>query len=1268
MNVETRTSGISYSTAILNTPTLPQASSTCQIRFWFIFYNSYNYLNVNLYFAGKKQATLLRKYYYPVTYNWTEALIDLGRVNVPFNVAFEGTKTTTTQVLAIDDVSFENCALPYSLAQSCSSNEFKCNRGNCVDKDRLCDLTDDCGDNSDETLAICSSYQRCTFDYSFCDWTYDTLNVGNLKWTRRSGPTITFDTGPDRDHTTGLDGGYYIFLDAYYGLNKASRLYSRNFKRSLNKDCKFLYYYHMFGSQMGSLNVYLNYYKGGSLPQLIWSKSDNQGRNWYRNLISIQSNVNQVFQIIVEGYIGKGSSSDIALDDTAFSPECEPFNGDLPDPPTTLAPLTTTANPCGDDFRCSTSTLACIKQSQVCDFTPNCADGSDEVNCGPCDFESGLCGWSDKSSGIFSWKRNKANTTLNGPTTDHTSTTGFFANVGSGLGIFYESANLVSPKLPNSSDVCLMNFFYYTDGEKVGSLKLRIEYEDGTLSDAIWTRTFSPPFWYSAAVNVGKLIGPQTQGWKLRFEALPNSTTISNYNDKIALDDISFTDCNPTDHLLPLKCDFEVGLCGWSSDLTESEFTWIRNNGSTDSAQTGPPGDHTSGKGFYVYIETSYPRKKGDRAKLKSPLLLSTTPEGSCVTFWYHMYGSDVGQLNLIYQSKSMNQTFWIRQGQQGNLWVKGQYNLISQVEYSLTFEGVAGNGFRGDIALDDIEISHAKCNKLDTCDFENDLCDFKNIGSYEWKRGRNGTSNAGTGPKFDHTIGSEYGFFVYMDTAPPRKRGDQFAIESSFFSASSPRCVTFWYHMNGDGIGNLNVYRKNINSSSSLNTQILWQRSGDQDDMWRLGRIDLPTGSNFQFSLIFEGIVGSSSSGDIALDDISVKYGSCPQSYFCDFETDMCGWTNAQNGVLDDFDWLRNTGGSNSLWTGPSVDATTDSAEGWYMYIDSSSYKRFGEKAWLVSEHFNPQMSNSSRFFCVTFYYHMFGSGIGNLSIYSQVGKQTPTLRWFKSGNSQDKWFTDKFELNEPAEFVVIFEGTHGSMYRSDIAIDDIGIFPYSCNFPITTTAITTVFPHLELDCDFENDLCSWTNDEKAKQPWLRNKGFTLSEGTGPLLDHTLQSIDGHYIYLETSYPTKKNDTARLLSQPVGIRSTGYCFKFWYHMYGEDINTLNIKLNNLISNDENILWTRNFQQGNQWRYGQVYVKNQGNYRFVIEGVAGDSYEGDIAIDDIYTNLGSCPSTQFCDFESEDLCGFSSMDADFEWTWHQGKTDSINTGPSYDHV
>ena len=51
--------------------------------------------------------------------------------------------------------------------------------------------------------------------------------------------------------------------------------------------------------------------------------------------------------------------------------------------------------------------------------------------------------------------------------------------------------------------------------------------------------------------------------------------------------------------------------------------------------------------GYYLYIETSAPRQYGDMASLLSSKYIRPTT-GACVTFWYHMYGTNIGELNVF--------------------------------------------------------------------------------------------------------------------------------------------------------------------------------------------------------------------------------------------------------------------------------------------------------------------------------------------------------------------------------------------------------------------------------------------------------------------------------------------------------------------------------------------------------------------------------------------------------------------------------------------
>jgi hypothetical protein len=81
----------------------------------------------------------------------------------------------------------------------------------------------------------------------------------------------------------------------------------------------------------------------------------------------------------MEGVIGDGYASDIAIDDISFR-DCK------------VQPL------CPDDqFACANG-KQCIDKGLVCDF--DCDDRSDEAKCGQCGFEDGMCGYTNVDGDI----------------------------------------------------------------------------------------------------------------------------------------------------------------------------------------------------------------------------------------------------------------------------------------------------------------------------------------------------------------------------------------------------------------------------------------------------------------------------------------------------------------------------------------------------------------------------------------------------------------------------------------------------------------------------------------------------------------------------------------------------------------------------------------------------------------------------------------------------------------------------------------------------
>jgi len=84
-----------------------------------------------------------------------------------------------------------------------------------------------------------------------------------------------------------------------------------------------------------------------------------------------------------------------------------------------------------------------------------------------------------------------------------------------------------------------------------------------------------------------------------------------------------------------------------------------------------------------------------------------------------------------------------------------------------------------------------------------------------------------------------------------------------------------------------------------------------------------------------------------------------------------------------------------------------------------------------------------------------------------------------------------------------------------------------------------------------------------------------------------------GFYVYIETSGQSP-NDTAVLYSPAVpttsGKPNNMVCLQFWYHMYGQHVDTLNLFMKRGQQLPPSPIWTKSGTQGNRWRLGQIAV------------------------------------------------------------------------------
>ncbi|CAF1538469.1 unnamed protein product, partial [Adineta steineri] len=1014
------------------------------------------------------------------------------------------------------------------------------------------------------------------------------------------------------------------------------------------------FWYHMYGQNIGQLNVYANTNTSNNdVRTLLWSRGANIGDVWRKAHVSTEYTV--PFRVIFEGVIGNGIEGDIAIDDIQrLSKSC--------------------------------------KEPNNCDFE-----------------DDNLCGWENVKTDQFDWEitsgASSTETWASGPIHDHT-----FGMTGDGSYAYIDTnknrnindtAILVSQSMSGTSvnGMCL-EFFYHMYGPGVGRLTVYLQMEG-----------FQPlPMW--------TLAGEQDDDWfqgKVGFSVSADHSIliegrITQYEEgDIGLDDISITNgyctllpsfaapengltttaapittvTTPSHPPTAFDCDFESATCASWSIISKPELSWTRTQGvvATQEDAHNPIYDHTGNQavGYYLLLKpnttTPFPNNN-ITSQLRSATM---TDNRQCLEFWYFMYGPHVGTLNVEKLSGVFSQLRWSTTGGKGYEWLHAQVNIQSSssnpAQFNIAIEATWSGDNRGSIALDDIILLNGTCRtSSDQCDFDSDdsICGFQysTTGQFNWTRGLASAVQAGVNPNVDHTTQTGEGYYMLAE-GKNRNPNDRALLLTPIQDRTTGSCLHFWYFQHAATKQmKLNVY---VLSQSS----ILWSHDGSLDNRWLYAQININSPSQ-PWQAVFESeLLAQNPDASVAIDDVSITRGLCPKPGDCTFETDLCGWES--NYYDTEMDWIVGQG-IHSFGTGPQYDHTTNTAQGKYLMIETSWPTEVGDRAQLESVVFD-ETNGESR--CFRFWYHMYGDSIGTLNVYLFNG--TSTRLWSLSGDRGNNWYEGQVSYTSPIRHQIIVEGIAGKDYLGDISIDDFTFTTSNCSIrpaydavptigttmPSTTTTLrTTLAPQSPLDCNFEQGvLCStWSHDVSADFRWEVRQGQTPSANTGPAIDHTYGTPSGWYIYMEASYPQQSNQRCRIQTEEIeGQR----CIQFWYHMYGMDIDTLNIyiKINGQLNKP---VWTRSRNQGNLWLKGQYAIFPPANtkYQIVFEGIVGQFHLGDIALDDIVVYT-SCPDeNRLCTFENASICNYAN-DASVQYNWVRTTGDdplASGSKPTIDHT
>ncbi|KAM6304983.1 IgGFc-binding protein [Aegotheles albertisi] len=154
------------------------------------------------------------------------------------------------------------------------------------------------------------------------------------------------------------------------------------------------------------------------------------------------------------------------------------------------------------------------------------------------------------------------------------------------------------------------------------------------------------------------------------------------------------------------NCTFDSDFCEWIL-ADSSSIMWIRHKGPTPTPNTGPSSDHTTGDGYYIYLQGN-DALHGFVGQLDSPVCSS---EGShCFRFWYHMYGVETMALRVYMNNGDELVEIWNSVGNHGDRWNLAEITVQSTGNMKIVLEGEWGEDFRSEVALDDLSIEMGSC------------------------------------------------------------------------------------------------------------------------------------------------------------------------------------------------------------------------------------------------------------------------------------------------------------------------------------------------------------------------------------------------------------------------------------------------------------------------------------------------------------------------------------------------------------------------------
>jgi hypothetical protein len=488
----------------------------------------------------------------------------------------------------------------------------------------------------------------------------------------------------------------------------------------------------------------------------------------------------------------------------------------------------------------------------------------------------------------------------------------------------------------------------------------------------------------------------------------------------------------------------------WTNNptITSGQFAWKVRAAPTSSIGTGPPSD-LSGSGNYLYTEASG-SFVGAQAVLTTPVVDVSGLTQPQVSFWYHMFGANIGGLVLEVDSTGT----WIpidtltgeQQQNQTDPWLKISILISPTSTIQVRFVGIRGAGFNGDIAIDELTVEEApSCIEPASLTASAVYADSLEIswtdlnGASQWQL--------------------EYG-------------------PSGFILGAGTQVTTSVNPFILTGLIPSTEYDVYVRAICSITDTSAWSQ---------------PLTSTTSCSITPTPWTENFDGPSWVPDDLSFNAANS--------QLDQC-WTRIPDNTIN-YSWRVRGVATTTLNTGPDLDL---SGFGNFIYTEADPVFS-SSSAFLTSPVLDVSTLTSPT---VEFWYHMFGAGIDELVVeVNQTGSWIPvdTIVGPQQTSSADAWIKRRVFLGTSSTLQVRFVG-RANGNQGDIAIDEVAVYETvfeapSCISPSTLIASVSSSSSVDL---------TW-NAGGAGSLWQVEygiSGFALGSGNQQVFTSNSATING--------------------------------------------------------------------------------------------------------------------------------------------------------------